>query len=227
MTQPSPTVTDAITTRRSIRAFLPTPVPQAQVAEILALAARAPSGSNIQPWQVIALSGAALSAFGQVLSAHVLAGEKPAPEYHYYPRNWREPYLARRRKVGWDLYASLGIQRGEDEKMMRQNARNFVFFDAPVGLIFTIDRDMELGSWLDYGMFLQSIMLAARGFGLDTCPIAAFASYPALIARQLQIPADRQVICGMALGHADPGAPENRFMTERAPLADFTRFIGF
>lgn len=216
---------EAIRTRRSVRAFLPDPVARETVEAILDLAARAPSGSNIQPWQVVVVTGAALRELGAELSAMALAGEAGQQEYHYYPRAWREPYLARRRKVGWDLYGALGIVRGEAERMARQHARNLVFFDAPVGLIFTMDRDMEIGSWLDLGMFLQNVMIAARGIGLDTCPQAAFAPYHATIAARLGIPGDRQVIAGMALGRADPAAPENGFETEREPAARFAQFV--
>lgn len=215
----------AIESRRSIRAFLPDLVPEATIRRIIEAAARAPSGSNIQPWQVIVLTGEALTRFGTTLEEQELSGAARQAEYHYYPREWREPYLARRRKVGWDLYAALGIEKGQRSAMMHQHARNMRFFGAPVGLIFTMDRDMEIGSWLDLGMFLQNIMIAARAFGLDTCPQAAFASQPALIAQLLSIPEDRQVICGMALGHADATAPENLFPTEREPADSFTRFV--
>jgi len=218
-------VLEAIEGRRSVRAFLPAEIPIETIERILTAAARAPSGSNIQPWQVIVLTGEALQTFGATLEAHELAGGAGDPEYHYYPRAWREPYLARRRDVGWALYASLGIERGQKQAMASQNARNLRFFGAPVGLIFTLDRDMEIGSWLDLGMFLQNIMIAARAFGLDTCPQAAFSRYPGLIAGLLSIPAERQVICGMALGVADTTAPENRFPVPREPVRSFTRFV--
>jgi len=223
--QPVPTAEEAIRTRRSVRAFLPTEVPKDTIVRILELAARAPSGSNIQPWQVAVLTGAPLQALTGELHALSLAGDPGREEYPYYPRRWREPYIGRRRKVGWDLYRSLGIARGEDEKMRRQHARNFLFFDAPVGLIFTIDRDMEQGSWLDYGMFIENIMIAARGFGLDTCPQAAFNMYGHVIAARLGLPDSRMLVCGMALGHADPTAPENNFITEREPVEGFVRFV--
>ena len=226
MSQPAAqAVLDAITGRRSIRRFLPAPVPRETVERILQIAARAPSGSNIQPWQVIVLTGQALKDFGDQLTAHSLSGAPAEWEYAYYPRHWREPYLARRRKVGWDLYGALGIGRGDREATARQHARNFGFFGAPVGLIVTMDRDMETGSWLDLGMFLQNILIAARGFGLDTCPQAAFAGYAATVSRLLGIPAGRQVIVGMALGHADPTAPENGFPTAREEVGAFARFV--
>lgn len=225
MTDKASTILDAIAGRRSVRAFLPDPVPKETVEQILQAAARAPSGSNIQPWQVIVLTGDPLRQFCEELSAMSLSGAPSEWEYHYYPRQWREPYLARRRKVGWDLYGALGIRKGDRDATARQHARNFAFFDAPVGMIFTMDRDMEMGSWLDLGMFLQNIMIAARAFGLETCPQAAFAQYAVTIARLLDVPAERQVIVGMALGKADPSDPSNRFDTERVPVPDFARFI--
>lgn len=215
----------AITGRRSIRAFLPTPVERDTIERILQAAARAPSGSNIQPWQVVVLTGEALVEFGDCLSSFSQSGAPYEREYAYYPERWRDPYLSRRRKVGWDLYGALGITKGDRDAMARQHARNYVFFDAPVGMIFTMDRNMEVGSWLDLGMFLQNIMIAARAFGLETCPQAAFASYAVTVARLLDIPEERQVIVGMALGHPDPAAPEFRFATEREEVASFTRFV--
>ncbi len=224
---PPVTVRDAIGGRRSIRAFAGTPVARATVEAILALAARAPSGSNTQPWKVHAVAGAARDALSAELVAAHHAGAPPDPEYSYYPVTWREPYLARRRKVGWDLYASLGIAKGDKERMSNQHARNYDFFGAPVGLFFTLDRDMTEGGWLDLGMFMQTVMIAARGFGLDTCPQAAFGNHHRIVRRHLGIPDDEILVSGMALGHAVPAAPENRFDTEREPVATFTRFTGF
>lgn len=225
MIAPENGVFRAVTGRRSIRAFLPDPVPRDRVEAILQAAARAPSGTNIQPWQVIVLTGPALQQFGARLSALALAGAPPEREYAYYPRQWREPYLARRRKVGWDLYSALGITRGNRAATARQHALNYSFFGAPVGMIFTMDRDMEIGSWLDLGMFLQNIMICARAIGLDTCAQAAFAQYAATVAELLAIPTERQVICGMALGRADETAPVNGFETEREDVHSFTRFV--
>ena len=148
-------------------------------------------------------------------------------EYRYYPLQWTSPYLERRRKVGWDLYGLLGIGRGDKARMHAQHARNFEFFGAPVGLIFSIDRALERGSWLDYGMFLQNVMVAARARGLDTCPQAAFAPYHRIIAEALELPANEMVVCGMSLGYADRSAPENLLRTEREPVAQFARFEGW
>ncbi|EFH12537.1 nitroreductase [Pseudoroseomonas cervicalis] len=215
---------EAITSRRSIRAFLPRPVPRATLLAILDTAARAPSGSNIQPWKLHALTGAALARLCDRLSTAHAAGEAPRREYQYYPRQWRSPYLERRRAVGWRLYELAGVQRGDREGGLRQEGRNYRFFGAPVGLVFTIDRDMEQGSWLDYGMFLQSVMVAARAHGLDTCPQAAFANYPHLLRDELGIPEGEMVVCGMALGWADPEAAVNRLASEREPATAFTTF---
>lgn len=218
----------AIASRRSIRRFLPTPVPCETVEAILQVAARAPSGTNTQPWQVHVLTGAAKAR----LSSRILAAyddpaqaEQHTEDYAYYPRTWRSPYIDRRRKVGWDLYGLLGIQKGDKAAMHAQHGRNYLFFDAPVGLIFAIDRVLEQGSWLDYGMFLQNIMVAARGRGLDTCPQAAFTQFHRVIEDELALDAaTQQVVCGMALGWADPAAIENTLVTERAPVAAFARF---
>lgn len=218
----------AITSRRSVRAFLPTPVSQQQIGEILDVARHAPSGSNTQPWRVTALTGEPLSR----LSAALLEADEREPEaheeeYYYYPREWVDPYLARRRRNGWGLYGVLGIEKGDRVRMREQFRRNYVFFDAPVGLIFTIDRVLEQGSWLDYGMFLQNVMIAARARGLDTCPQAAFCTYHRVIKEQLALPPEQMVVCGMALGYADHEATANRFRAEREPAESFTTMLGF
>ncbi|MFC0135127.1 nitrobenzoate reductase [Massilia eurypsychrophila] len=221
-------VDNAIVSRRSIRAFLPTPVAREDIEAILEVSARAPSGTNIQPWKVTVLTGDAK----ERLSAAILAvyGDKDAAaahteEYNYYPRQWVSPFIERRRKVGWDLYALLGLTREDKAGMAAQHGRNYRFFDAPVGLIFTIDRVLEQGSWLDYGMFLQNIMVAARGRGLDTCPQAAFTQFHRIIAEQLSLPSSETVVCGMALGYADVEKIENSLITERASVAQFVRFL--
>ena len=216
---------DVVKSRKSIRAYLDKDVDRKMVEDILHLSSRAPSGANIQAWQVIVLHNEALKKLGKKLFDMSVAGIKEECEYQFYPRSWREPYLARRRKVGWDLYRALGIARSERSKIERQQAKNFMFFGAPVGLIFTMDRDMELGSWLDLGCFIQTIALVARSFGLDSCIQAAFSEYHKTISDELQIPPERQVICGLALGYRDEKAPENNFPTERVPLEDFVRFV--
>lgn len=225
---PDNPVDAAITSRRSIRAFLDKPVERAEIERILEVAARAPSGTNTQPWKVYVLTGQAREALSDaILAVHndPARAREHSEEYAYYPREWVSPFIDRRRKVGWDLYGLLGLSREDKAGMAAQHARNFRFFDAPVGLIFTIDRIMEQGSWLDYGMFLQNIMVAARGRGLDTCPQAAFTQYHRIIAEQLKLPANETVVCGMALGWADPDKIENSLVTEREPLSGFVQFV--
>jgi len=218
----------AITRRRSVRAFLDTPVPTETVRDILRVASRAPSGTNTQPWRVTVLTGRARAELSRRVGA---AYDDPAQsgshvqEYAYYPTRWVSPYIERRRKIGWDLYGLLGIGKTDHQRMHRQHARNFKFFDAPVGLIFTIDRVLERGSWLDYGMFLQNIMVAARARGLDSCPQAAWATFHRVIHEFLQLPANEMVVCGMSLGVADPQAIENTLVTEREPVERFARFL--
>lgn len=218
----------AITSRRSVRAFLPTTVPNEVVQKILSTAARAPSGTNIQPWRVYVLTGSRLKQLSDaILSAYndPEIAKTHTEEYPYYPKQWVSPYLERRRKIGWDLYGLLGITREDKDKMHHQHGRNYAFFDAPVGLIFSIDRVLEQGSWLDYGMFLQNIMVAARGRGLDTCPQAAFNPFQRVIREQLQMPENEALVCGMALGYADPDAIENRLTTEREAIDVWTTFL--
>lgn len=216
---------DVVTSRRSIRAYLNRDIDRKTLEQILQLSSRAPSGANIQSWQVIVVRNNALKQLGKKLFDMSLSGKKEDCEYQFYPRIWREPYLSRRRKLGWDLYRALGIARSDRASIERQQAKNFMFFGAPVGLIFTLDRDMEMGSWLDLGAFLQTIALVARSFGLDTCIQAAFSEYHKTISEELKISADRQIICGLAMGYRDENAPENNFPTERAPLEDFVRFV--
>lgn len=222
-------VDTAITTRRSMRAFLPTPVPHEMLEQILAVSARAPSGTNTQPWQVHVMTGATLAELSRRVRAAFDNPEERAThseEYAYYPNEWVSPFVDRRRKVGWDLYSLLGIGKADKARMHEQHGRNFHFFDAPVGLIFTIDRVMQQGSWLDYGMFLQNIMVAARARGLDTCPQAAFTQFHRVIREVLGLPEQQMVVCGMALGYADPNAVENTLVTEREPVSAFARFHG-
>jgi nitroreductase len=220
---------EALATRRSVRAFLPTPVSQDTVAELLALASRCPSGSNIQPWKVRVLCGDVKEKLTRaILDAIARDGfGKYRREYNYYPVNWREPFLARRRKIGWDMYALAGVAKGDFEGTERQRLRNYEFFGAPVGMIFTLDEDLEMGSWLDLGIFIGALTTAARGRGLDTCPQAAFADFHSIIRAELGIPEKEIIICGLALGHEDREAPVNRLVTERAPVSDFATFEGF
>jgi len=222
---PAENAEQAIMTRRSVRSFLPDPVDREAVEHLLAVASRAPSGTNIQPWKVYVVAGDAKVALTAAILEAYDSGTEYKREYEYYPLKFNEVHLSRRRKIGWDLYGLLGIEKGDKDKMHVQHSRNFLFFDAPVGLFFTIDRELQVGSWLDYGMFLQNIMVAARGVGLHTCPQAAFANYHAVISEQLNIPEDEMVICGMSLGVIDPDAIENTLVTEREPVEGFTTFI--
>jgi nitroreductase len=220
----------AITTRRSMRAFLDTPVPQSLIEELLQVASRAPSGTNTQPWKVYVLAGTekkGLSAAIQTVFNSPELMKTATEEYAYYPTQWASPYIDRRRKVGWDLYGLLEIGKTDKDKMHTQHGRNYDFFDAPIGLMFTIDRVMQQGSWLDYGMFLQNIMIAARARGLHTCPQAAFTAFHKTIAQYLDFPDHEMLVCGMSLGYADPSAIENSLHTSREPVHGFAQFRGF
>ncbi|MGQ0525808.1 MAG: nitroreductase [Betaproteobacteria bacterium] len=222
LNKPAPDVFEAARTRRSIRAYKPDPVPPDVVRDIVALGRHAPSGSNIQPWRVHILTGKTLERVGKAIQRAFLEDEPGhRRDYNYYTDPRYEPALARRRQCGWGLYGTLGIARGDRAKSKAYRATNYNFFGAPVGLIFTIDRKLEKGSWLDYGMFLQTIMLAARARGLHTCPEAAIASYPDIVRRELDIKADWVVICGMAMGYADPDAIVNTFQPPRIDVADY------
>ena len=218
----------AITSRRSMRAFLPTPVERSTIEDILSVASRAPSGTNTQPWQAHVLTGQAKAALSRDIRAAFDDPEERARHteaYAYYPTQWQSPYIDRRRKVGWDLYSLLGIGKTDKQRMHEQHGRNYAFFDAPVGLMFTIDSVMQQGSWLDYGMFLQSVMVAARGRGLHTCPQAAFTQFHRIIGRHLGLTDQQTLVCGMSLGYADLNAVENTLVTDREPLSGFVRFL--
>ena len=222
------TADEAIVSRRSIRAFLPRDVPQHMIEDILTVASRAPSGSNVQPWKVYVVQGDAKARLVRALTEVYESPELTAqqkPNYTYYPKQWKSPFIERRRKVGWDLYALLGLTRDDKEGMRVQHGKNYAFFGAPVGLIFTIDATLEQGSWLDYGMFIQSVMVAARARGLDTCPQAAFVNFNQVVARELGIGDGEALVCGMALGWADPDAVENGLVSERAAVSEFVTFV--
>lgn len=218
-------VDEAIVSRRSVRAFLPDAVEDDVVRAILEVAARAPSGTNMQPWRAYVTRGEVKQRITDaILSSGIRAEKAEWDEYKYYPDQFFDPYQARRRANGFGLYGALGIGRREVDKMRAQHDRNFVFFDAPVGMIFTVDRRLNKGSWIDYGMFLQNIMIAARARGLHTCPQAAFAPYHRQIRPILNITDEEIVVCGMALGYEDTSKPENSFRTEREPLAEWVTF---
>ena len=220
------TVERAIESRRAIRAFLPDPVDPALVRRLLELAACSPSGTNMQPWRVRVLGPQSRARLEQGLIAALDSPDLPIEEeYRYYPQTFREPYLSRRRKVGWDLYSLLGVVRGDHEGMKRQTIANLRFFGAPVALMVTIDRDLEIGSWLDLGMFVQTFLIAAQAHGLDSCPQAIFARFHPVVRRELAIPESEVVVCGIALGKADPDAPANRLVPEREPVEGFTSWL--
>ncbi len=229
----TPTVVDAaITSRISARAFTSAPVSREILTELLAVASRAPSGTNTQPWKVYVLQGASRDSLCEkVCAAQDAIRANPAlsaeyqEEYDYYPEKWVSPYIDRRRENGWGLYGLLGIGKSDKDKMYLQLQRNFKFFDAPVGLMFTIDKVLGRGSLLDYGMFVQNIMVAARGRGLHTCPQAAWNDYGKIILPHIGAGECEMLVCGMALGYADEQAVVNGFVTSRVPVEDFTHWL--
>ena len=201
----------AILSRFSARAFLNKPVEKSVLEDLLQVAARAPSGTNTQPWKVYVLQGATKDKLvNEVCDAHNAMAANPAlaadfaEAYDYYPEKWVSPYIDRRRENGWGLYGLLGITRGDKDRMHAQHQRNYRFFDAPVGLMFTLDKVMGRGSLVDYGMFLQTLMVAARGHGLHTCPQAAWNGFAKIILPHIGAGDNEMLVCGMALGHADP-----------------------
>ncbi len=225
-------VDDAITSRFSARAFLPRPVERQTIEDILRVASRAPSGTNTQPWRVYVLQGASRdSLVEKVCAAHDAIRANPQlaaeyrEEYDYYPEKWVSPYIDRRRENGWSLYGLLGITKGDKDRMHAQHQRNYRFFDAPVGLMFTLDRIMGRGSLVDYGMFMQNIMVAARARCLHTCPQAAWNGFARIILPHIGAGTDEMLVCGMALGWADEAAPVNGFHTPREPLSQFARWL--
>ncbi len=217
--------------RRSVRSFLDKPVPKETIVDLLQAAARSPSGTNMQPWRVYVLTGDAKDRLSREVMAkrelepHREKPPKPFGEYDYNPEPLFEPFLSRRRTVGFGLYQILGVARGDRTASWIMAGRNFEFFGAPVGLIFTIDRSLQQGSWLDYGIFLQSLMLAANDVGLDTCAQAAWRHYHDIIRSLLALPDNEIVVCGMSLGYADMDAPANKLVTEREPVEGFATFI--
>ncbi|MCX7225344.1 MAG: nitroreductase [Burkholderiales bacterium] len=225
-------VDEAILSRRSTRAFTAHPVAKEVVAELLAVARRAPSGTNTQPWKVYVLQGASRTELAdKVCAVHDAIRANPTlaaeyqEEYDYYPQKWLSPYIDRRRENGWSLYGLLGIGKADKDKMHAQHQRNYRFFDAPVGLMFTMDRVMGRGSLVDYGMFLQNLMVAARGRGLDTCPQAAWNGFAKIILPHIGATPDEMLVCGMALGYADQSALVNTLTTPRESVERFTHWL--
>ena len=220
-------VSEALKTRRSIRAFRPDPVPREMVENILREASLAPSGTNIQPWKIHVVAGETRDR----LVAEVLAHRESDPpdsegEFHHGSKR-KEPYVTRMRTLGKEMYGLLGIPKGDQAANWTQWGRNYRFFDAPVGIIFTIDKDLGPMSFLDIGIFMQSIMLAARARGLDTCAQGAWKSYWTVTRRILNVPDDEYIIAGVSLGHADGAAPVNALVSAREPLESFATFHGF
>ena len=215
-------VSEALVTRKSVRAFKPDPVSRQTVESILTLAARAPSGGNLQPWKVHVLIGAAKDEMVRRAKARMLENPRGGvPEYHIYPPDLTEPYKTRRFVVGEQMYATMGIARENKAGRLQQFVRNWEFFGAPVGLIFSIERQMQQGQWSDLGGFLQSIMLLAREYGLATCAQEAWAPFHEVIRDYLKVPQQEIVFCGMALGYADDDAPINTLVSERAAMDEW------
>lgn len=215
-------VSEALATRKSVRAFKPDLVSRETVESILALASRAPSGGNLQPWKVHVLLGAAKDELVRRTKACMMENPRGGtPEYHIYPPDLTEPYKTRRFTVGEQMYATMGIARENKAGRLQQFVRNWEFFGAPVGLIFSIDRQMQQGQWSDLGGFLQSIMLLAREQGLHTCAQEAWAPFHEVIRDYLKVPQEEIIFCGMAVGYADETAPINSLISERASLDEW------
>lgn len=222
----------AIRSRMSTRAFTAQPVDRSVLTEILEVASRAPSGTNTQPWKVYVLQGRQRDALvDKVCAAHDAVranpelGKQYQEAYDYYPEKWVSPYIDRRRENGWSLYGLLGIGKGDKDKMHLQHQRNYRFFDAPVGLMFTLDKVMGRGSLFDYGMFVQTVMLAARARGLHTCAQAAWNPFASIILPHIGAAENELLVCGMALGWADTTDKVNTFVTPRVPVAEFTHWL--
>ena len=225
-------VDHAITSRMSARAFTQQAVSRELITEILQVASRAPSGTNTQPWKVYVLQGATRDALvDKVCAAHEAIRANPevakqyTEQYDYYPEKWVSPFIDRRRENGWSLYGLLGIGKGDKDRMHEQHQRNFKFFDAPVGLMFTIDPIMGRGSLLDYGMFMQNIMVAARARGLHTCPQAAWNGFHSIILPHIGAGEGEMLVCGMSLGYADETDKVNTLATPRVPVDEFTHWV--
>jgi len=220
-------IADTFRARHSVRRFLPTPISRDVVAELLELAARSPSGINAQPWKVYVLAGTARETLSAALLERFEQDATEEREYDYYPDKWVEPWLSRRRKLGFDLYGLVGIPKGNKSRVKEQAGRNYLFFDAPVGLIFTFDRHLAQGMLIDYGIFIGHLIIAAQARGLGSCMQTAFADYPETVRRHLGISKQEMIVGGLALGHPDPEAPENSIATEREAVEGFTTFRGF
>ena len=218
-------VEEAIVGRYSCRAYLDKPVPRELIEKLLDTARWSPSGANIQPWQVAVVQGETKVRLSEVLIAAFDSGAKPDPDYTYYPRAWVEPYKGRRFECGMALYRALEIDRDDKARRLEVWKDNYRFFGAPVALFFFIDRVMEQGAWLDMGMFIQSLMLAAREQGLESCPQASVADYPGVVRKVLGVADDKLLLCGLSLGYPDPDHPVNNYRTDREPVENFTTWF--
>ena len=217
-------ILQAICGRKSTRAYLDTPVPKEHIQAILDAARWAPSGVNIQPWHVHIVQGTTKKEIGDRIISARESGQKQNPDYAYYPEIWQEPYRSRRSQCGLSLYQALDVKKEDTEKRKTIWDSNYHFFHAPIGLLFLIDRTLSPGNWLDMGMFLQNIMLAAREFGLETCPQAAMAEYPDIVREVLNINSNELLLCGLALGYPDKTHPVNSYRLERIEVNEFTQW---
>jgi len=218
-------VSEALEKRKSTRAFLDKNVEQEKIERILSAASHAPSGVNSQPWQVAVVKGESKKKIQEKMETAFRAGEKGTMDYQYYPEQWVEPYKARRKSCGLQMYSTLDITREDKQRQLDQWSSNYRAFDAPVMLLFFMDESLDTGSFLDYGMFLQSIMLMAEEEGLATCPQAALAEYPKIVKEALGYPNETIVLCGMALGYENTEAVVNSYRTPREEMNRFTRFF--
>lgn len=225
-------VDQIITSRHSVRAFLDTPIAKETLKEILKVASRAPSGTNSQPWRVYIVTGKKRDELIEKVCQtqidifnHTELGKQYTETFAYYPEKWLSPFIERRRENGWGLYGLLNIQKGDRDKMARQQLRNFEFFDAPVGLFFTVHESLGIGSKMDTAMMIQNVMLAAKARGIDSCPQAAWNQFHSIILNVLGAPEDEELICGMSLGYADPDHIVNTFITPRVPVEEFAVFV--
>ena len=216
---------EALLNRKSVRAYLDKPVERGKIEAILDAARHAPSGANTQPWHVAVLTGDAKQSLQDEIEKAFRSGVKANADYQYYPLEWTEPYKARRMQCGLILYQTLQIERDDKARRLDQWAANYRSFDTPVMLLFFIDGHMQAGSYLDYGMFIQSVMLAAIELGLATCPQASLAEYPDIVRSKLDYPDSKLLLCGMALGYEDEDAAVNSYRTSRDDVASFTRYF--
>ncbi len=217
-------ISKAIEIRKSTRAFIDKDVDVKLISKILEVASHASSGSNMQPWNVAVVSGSKLKSIKDNLLHSFLNGVKPKMDYQYYPLKWNEKYKQKRQECGYQLYSALNITKGSRKKY-EQWARNYIAYDAPIVLFFFIDDTMEIGAYIDYGIFLQSIMLAAIDYDLATCPQASLAEYPDIIRKELNYENNWKVLCGMAVGYEDKNDPVNQYRTNRDKVDQFTKYF--